>query len=85
MDVKRIFNKCLSDIGGDANKDVRWYREERPKHVSRANFFQQSVWAIWVSGMRRKLAETFLNSAEGKGFNWDYNGCSIFKRIACVK
>jgi len=72
MELKRIFSKCLSNIGGGTNKDVRWYREERPKHVSKQNFFEQSVWAIWVSGMRRKSAEAFLNRAEEKGFDWDY-------------
>lgn len=76
MDLKRIFTKCLSDIGGNTNKDVRWYREERPKCVLRENFFEQSVWAVWVSGMRRKSAESFLNNAEEKGFDWDYNTVS---------
>jgi hypothetical protein len=56
MDLKRIFNKCLSNIGGDANKDVHWYREERPKHVSKENFFEQSVWAIWV---RKRITDTW--------------------------
>jgi len=80
MDLKRIFDRCLSDIGGENNKDVRWYREERPKSVSRENFFEQSVWAIWVSGMKRKAAESFLNSAEEKGFDWDYATVGSWKK-----
>lgn len=72
MDLKRIFNKCLFDIGGDANKDIRWYLEERPKHISRENFFEQSVWAVWVSGLRRKSADAFLKRAEENGFDWDF-------------
>lgn len=73
MELNRIFRKCLSDIGGEANEDVRWYLQERPKYVSRKNFFEQAVWAIWVSGMRRKSAKTFLERAEDNGFSWDFS------------
>jgi len=71
VNLNRIFNKCLSDIGGETNEDVRLYRT-RPKRISRKNFFEQVIWAIWVSGMRRKSADTFLERAEEKGFCWDF-------------
>jgi hypothetical protein len=44
----------------------------RPKVVSRQNFFEQAVWAIWVSGKSRDAAETFLERAESNGFVWDF-------------
>lgn len=72
MGLKRVFDKCLFDIGGEANEDVRWYLNERPKHISRKNFFEQAVWAIWVSGMKRKATDAFLKRAEENGFDQDY-------------
>lgn len=72
MDLNQIFNKCLSAIGGETNKDIRWYLKERPKRISRKNFFDSVTWAIWVSGMRRKSAEAFLVRAQENGFSWDF-------------
>ena len=71
MNLNRIFNKCLLDIGGETNEDVRLYRT-RPKRISGKIFFEQVIWAIWVSGMRRKSADTFLERAEERGFCWDF-------------
>jgi len=71
MNLKGLFEKCLSEIGGESNEDVRLFRA-RPKRISRETFFEHVVWAIWVSGMRRKSANTFLEHAEEKGFCWDF-------------
>lgn len=80
MELKRIFDKCFSDIGGETNKDVRWYLKERPKYVSRKNFFEQAVWAIWGAGKSSNAAETFLKRAEENGFSWDFATVSSWDR-----
>lgn len=77
MDIKSIFEKCFSEIGGKNNKDIRWYFK-RPKRVTRDSFFEQAVWAIWVSGLRRTSAESFLKSAEKRGFTYDH------RTMACL-
>ena len=59
-----IFNKCLEAIGGKKNDDIKWYLYDRDKIISRDTFFGNVVWAVWVSGMRRKSTETFLKNAE---------------------
>jgi hypothetical protein len=70
-DIRKIYNHCLEAIGGDANEDVS-YLKTRPKLISRESFFQEAVWAVWVSGMGRKGTETFLKKAERYGFSWDF-------------
>lgn len=72
MDLSQIFEKSLSTLGGETNKDIRWYLKERPKRISRKSFFDSVTWAIWVSGMRRKSAEAFLERAQENGFSWDF-------------
>lgn len=73
MNLKEVFDKCLSDIGGDDNEDVLWYLKKRPKVISRKKFFEAVVWAIWVSGKSRKAAEVFLKKAEDNRFIWDFS------------
>lgn len=81
MDIRQIFEKCRSDIGGENNnKDIRWYLKERPKRVSRKSFFEQVVWAIWVSGMRRKSVDKFLERAGKNGFSWDFNKIGLWNK-----
>lgn len=72
MELDKIFEKCFSEIGGEDNVDVRWYLKERPKDVSRKNFFEQAVFAIWEAGKSRKAVEAFLKRAEENGFSWDF-------------
>lgn len=70
--LKARFEKMLSAIGGEANPDVNWYLNERPKTVSRDSFFRAMVWAVWVSGKSRVAADSFLERAKSKGFVWEY-------------
>jgi hypothetical protein len=72
VQLKWLFEKMLSDIGGKANPDVHWYLNERPKTISRNRFFEAMVWAIWVAGKSRVSADSFLERARVKGFVWDY-------------
>lgn len=71
--MEAIFNKCFKAIGGSNNEDVLWYTTKRPKTITRASFFESAVFAIWVSGLKRKSADSFLKRAEGSGFDWDYS------------
>jgi len=64
--VREVFDHCFDKIGGKANEDIRWYYR-RPKTITRAAFFESALWAIWVSGMSRKAASTFLKRAEQNG------------------
>lgn len=73
MKTKTIFNTCLKGIGGLSNDDVQWYLNDRPKKITRSSFFEAAVFAIWVSGLKRKSVESFLKRAEENGFSWDYN------------
>ena len=52
MDLKKIFDKCFKDIGGEKNEDVNWYLHKRPKNISRNAFFREAVWTVWTSGFR---------------------------------
>ncbi|MCL0048651.1 hypothetical protein M1N44_01025 [Dehalococcoidia bacterium] len=84
--LKRIFEYMLERIGGEDNDDVYWYLHDRPKSVNRHDFFQETVWAIWVSGKSRRAADSFLERADAKGFdrnfqtvaNWDDQHFSKF-------
>jgi len=80
MNLNQIYKQCLSDIGGESNQDIRWYLHERPKIISRKNFFEQTVWAIWVSGKSRKAAEAFLKHAEESGYVCDFNNFGSWDR-----
>jgi len=71
-DFKNIFNKYFSEIGGDSNEDVFWYKNERPTIISRKDFFEEAVVAMWGGGIKRKSRDTFLKRAEENGFNWDF-------------
>jgi hypothetical protein len=68
-------------IGGASNPDVKWYLTGRSKNVSRSNFFEQTVWAIWVSGKSRDAAESFLDRAESTGFVWDFKGFASWRGL----
>ena len=72
MDLRRVFTSCLSAIGGETNTDVHWYRHKRPVYITRQGFFEAAVWAISVSGLKRRTADQFLQRAERGGFDWDY-------------
>jgi hypothetical protein len=72
MKIKSIYNKCFKAIDGSKNEDVIWYSSKRPKTISRSSFFEAAVFAIWVSGLRRKSADSFLKRAEENGFEWDF-------------
>lgn len=80
MDLKKIFDKCLKDIGGEKNHDVHWYLYERPKNISRNGFFQEAVWTIWTSGFKWERAKSILKKAEEEGFSWDYNEVSSWDK-----
>lgn len=71
--LAHIFTVCFQAIGGETNSDVIWYLKERPLEISRETFFEMFVFAVWVSGMRRKSAETFLNRAKNVGFDGGYS------------
>jgi hypothetical protein len=71
-DLKSIFEKCHFALGGESNPDIQWYLCKRPDEVSRNCFFENATWAIWVAGMKRKGAETFLARARDRGFCWDF-------------
>ena len=73
MKIKSIYNTCLNEIGGKSNDDIQWYLNERPKKITRDSFFESAVFAIWVSGLKRKSIVSFLERAEKNGFSWDYN------------
>ncbi|MBI5874950.1 MAG: hypothetical protein HZB81_03745 [Deltaproteobacteria bacterium] len=64
-----IYQTCYQEIGGNSNNDIKWYLNDRPKTINRASFFEEAVWAIWVSGMKRVTVKSFLNRAEELGFN----------------
>ncbi len=78
MDLGRVFGTCLSAIGGETNADIHWYRHERPTSITRKGFFEAAVWAIWVSGLKRRVAGPFLQRAERDGFDWDYRSVAAW-------
>ena len=55
--IDLIFRTCLHEIGGAGNSDVRRYVERASLVISRDEFFQAVIWAVWVSGMSRKAAQ----------------------------
>ena len=71
MNVQRVYDRCFEAIGGETDTDVGWYLHGRPKRISRQSFYKSALWAVWVSGMARKSAETFLERADSKGPIWD--------------
>lgn len=85
MDLENIYKKCLSEIGGENNKDVAWYLNDRPKKTSRKPFFKEAVRAMWVCGMSRKSRDTFLKKAEINGFTWNYADLSSWNSLKLNK
>ncbi|MFW9940476.1 MAG: hypothetical protein ACFFFT_05505 [Candidatus Thorarchaeota archaeon] len=61
--IKKIFKHCYSKLSREKNTDIYWYLHERPKTITRENFFIEAGWAIWVSGMKRKSTKTFMEKA----------------------
>lgn len=70
--LKRVFQHCFEQIGGDTNEDVKFILDSRGKLVTRANMFPEAAWAILVSGISRKGAATHWDRASEAGFTWDY-------------
>ena len=68
-DIATIFDACFSAIGGNGNPDVSDYFNSRKQKITRAAFFENVVWAVWVSGMGRKATRTFLTEA---GITYDF-------------
>lgn len=66
-----IYEQCLKDIDGEKNPDLAWYTN-RPKTITRKSFYNCVVFAVWVSGMRRVSATSFLERACTEGFSWSY-------------
>lgn len=63
MSLCTIYESCLKAIGDKRNDDVRWYLHDRPSEISRNSFYDAAIFAIWVSGMRRRSADEFLKRA----------------------
>jgi len=70
--IDLIFRTCLREIGGAGNSDVRRYVERSSLVISRDEFFQAVIWAVWVSGMSRKAAAGFRRNNEEKFRNIDF-------------
>lgn len=47
--LKKIFEYMYFKIGGEQNKDVKWYLHDRSKYITRRSFFKELVWAVWVA------------------------------------
>ena len=69
--IDLIFQTCLREIGGAKNSDVRHHTKRLSLVLSRDNFFQAVIWAVWVSGMSRKAAAGFRRNNEQKFRNTD--------------
>ena len=70
--IDLIFRTCLHEIGGTENSDVHRYIERLSLVISRDNFFQAVIWAVWVSGMSRKAAAGFRRNNEEQFRNIDF-------------
>lgn len=70
--IDLIFRTCLREIGGAGNSDIRRYVERPSLLISRGEFFQAVIWAVWVSGMSRKAAAGFRRNNEEKFRNIDF-------------
>jgi len=70
--IDLIFQTCLHDIGGAENSDVRHHVERSSLVISRDEFFQAVIWAVWVSGMSRKAAAGFRRNNEEKFRNINF-------------
>ncbi|MFH1141723.1 MAG: hypothetical protein V1724_08725 [Chloroflexota bacterium] len=86
LDVRKVFDYCFQAIGGDGNDDVRWYRYERPERLTRKEFFDQAVYAIWVGGKTRVNANSFLDRREVSPLVGDFEtvanmGSSMFQTV----
>ena len=69
MDIKTIYMTCFEEIGADGSKAVQTYYAERNAPITRQQFFEKAKWAILVSGVTRKGAETTHKKAD--------EGCSF--------
>lgn len=79
--LKCIFAFMFDRIGREKNPDVDWYLNRRPDTINRDSFFRATVWAIWVSGLSRVAADSFLARAEAAGFDWDYRTFSSWDAL----
>lgn len=70
--LSTIFENCLHDIGGGANEDLRTYLKSRSTSISREEFLQQALWAVWGSGMSRKSNAGFRRNNARKFANINY-------------
>ena len=77
FDIATILSICFSAIGGNSNSDVRDYFGSRKQKITRASFFENVVWAVWVSGMGRKATSTFLRES---GINYDFTTFAAWDR-----
>ena len=71
-DLRTIYDTCFHALDGEKNEDIAYLVKQRPKEVSREGFFWAFVWAVFVSGVKRKSADSFLKRAVNEGFSWDY-------------
>ena len=71
--LKEIYDRCWTQLGGEKNQDLQWVLKRRAKSITRKSFFEQVVWAIWVSGKGRKQADSFLDRAADIGFPYPYD------------
>lgn len=76
-----IFENCLCDIGGRDNEDLQVYVKGRNKTISRTEYFQQIVWAVWVTGMSRKAAQTFMDNNKDVFTSINYANFGSFSNL----
>lgn len=68
MELIQFYNHAKSNIKNN-DSDLKWYYD-RPLELTRDEFFKTYVWAVWVSGMKRKSADSFLNKINGWKLDW---------------
>jgi len=57
--LKKLLNYCERNLGETGKEDLDWYDNYRPKTVSAKEFFNAYAWALLVSGIKRKAAESW--------------------------
>jgi hypothetical protein len=72
MELKRLYNKMYSEIGGERHPDIYWYLHERAKEITPKSFFESAVTAISCSGLNGEATASILHRAERQGFDWNY-------------
>jgi len=70
--IQNFVNKAWMAIGGINNEDVYRFLYKRPKIIRRAKFFEEYLWAVWVSGLKRKSAEGFLDKCDQEVFDYEF-------------